>query len=184
MLNGRIVTLRPIRATDLPAMREWFRDTATARTWGRAPIIADTAFEEDLAGKFSRFGASGYFAIEDVQGQLIGRAEYEHLDPIDRTAEVMIMLGSPASRGKGAGTDALVTLLAHLFRDRQAERVWLTVLAWNEAAIRAYEKVGFVHEGRLIEDCWVDGEPHDQLVMGILRTEFEARWPATRHGER
>ena len=182
MLEGRIVTLRPFRATDLPIMREWFRDPSTARTWGRAPLVADDAFEADLAGKFSRFDASGYFAIDDKQGQLIGRAEYEHLDPVDRTVEIMIMLGSPASRGKGAGTDALVTLLTHLFRDRQAKRVWLTVLAWNLAAIRTYEKVGFVHEGRLVGDCWVDGQLHDQLVMGILRPEFEARWPASRPG--
>lgn len=179
MLKGRIVTLRPFRAADLPAMREWFRDPATARTWGRAPIVVDNAFEADLAGKFSRFDSSGYFAIEDEQGSLIGRAEYEHLDPIDRTAEVMILLGSPESRGKGAGTDALVTLLAHLFRDRQAERVWLTVLAWNEAAIRTYEKIGFVREGRFVEDCWVDGELHDQLAMGILKEEFEARCPVS-----
>jgi RimJ/RimL family protein N-acetyltransferase len=183
MLKGRIVTLRAFRATDLPIMREWFRDPATAHTWGRSPIVADDAFEADLSGKFSRFDANGYLAIDDEEGQLIGRADYENLDPIDRTVEVMIMLGSPASRGKGAGTDALLTLLTHLFRDRQAERVWLTVLTWNEPAIRTYEKLGFVREGHLIEDHWIDGEPNDQLVMGILRDEFEAKWPASRQNE-
>jgi RimJ/RimL family protein N-acetyltransferase len=179
MLKGRIVTLRPFRAADLPVMREWFRDPATARTWGRAPIVGDDAFSADLSAKFSRFDVSGYFAIDDAQDQLIGRADYEGFDPVDRSVEVMIMIGTPASRGKGAGTDALVTLLAYLFRDRQAERVWLTVLTGNEPAIKTYEKIGFVREGRLVEDHWIDGKLHDQLVMGILRNEFDAKWPAT-----
>lgn len=182
MLKGRVVTLRPFRASDLPSMREWFRDPETARTWGRSPIVTEDAFESDLNGKFKAFGESGYFAIDDDQRHFIGRAEYEHLDPVDRAVEIMIMLGAASSRGKGAGADALVTLLHHLFRDRQVERVWLTVLTWNEAAIRTYEKVGFVHEGRLVDDCWIDGEPHDQFVMGILRDEFEAKLLLSRPG--
>jgi RimJ/RimL family protein N-acetyltransferase len=180
MLRGQVVTLRPFRAEDLPLMREWFRDPATARTWARTPIVADDAFERDLHDKFSRFDRSGYFAIDDERGNLIGRADFEGLDPVDRTTEVMIVLGSPTSRGKGAGTDALLTLLAYLFHDRQAERVWLTVFDWNEAAIRTYEKVGFVREGRFIDDHWVAGRVHDQIAMGILKSEFDARWPANR----
>ena len=69
-----------------------------------------------------------------------------------------------------------MTLLRYLFDDRQLERVWLTVLAWNEPAIASYKKVGFVVEGRLKEDCWIEGALHDQLILGILREEFNARW--------
>ncbi|MGH2548117.1 MAG: GNAT family N-acetyltransferase, partial [Thermomicrobiales bacterium] len=104
MLNGRLVTLRPFRSGDLPIMREWFRDPETARYWGLSPIVPDDKFESDLAGKFQVFGQSGYFAIEDNAGNLVGRVEYEHFDPIDRTAEIMIMLGRSESRGKGIGT--------------------------------------------------------------------------------
>lgn len=175
MLWGEQVVLRPFRADDLPIMRKWLRDPETAHTWGRAPIVTDDAFEADLAGRFTRFDQAGYFAIEDEQGALIGRIEYEQLDPIDRTVELMIMLGSPERRGRGLGTDALRTLILHLFSDRQIERVWLTVLAWNTAAIRTYEKIGFVREGLRREDIWLDGAWHDQLVMGLIRREFHDR---------
>lgn len=161
-------------------MREWFRDPETSRYWGLSPIVPENQFEADLAGKFQKFERDGYFAIEDATGKLVGRAEYEHFDAIDRTAEIMILLGRSETRGKGIGFDALVTLLAYLFRDRRAERAWLTVLTWNEAAIRLYEKVGFAHEGRLVSDCWVGGEYHDQFVMGVLREEFETKWSASR----
>jgi len=182
MLRGAHVTLRPFRADDLPRMREWMRNPETARTWARAPIAPDHLFEEDLAGKFSRFDASGYFAIDDASGHLIGRIEYEQLHPVDRCAEVMVMLGEPTTRGKGLGTDAMVTLLRHLFDDRQLHRAWLTVIANNEPAIASYKKVGFAVEGRLKEDVWIAGEAHDQLVMGILRDEFLKKW-AKKSGE-
>jgi len=178
MLNGPLVTLRPFRADDLPRMREWMRDPETSRTWARAPIVPDSRFEDDLAGKFKRFDTSGYFAIDDSQGHFVGRIEFENLQLVDRTAEVMIMLGEPSARGKGIGTDAMVTLLRYLFDGRQLERVWLTVITWNEAAIASYKKVGFIVEGRLREDCWIEGALHDQLVLGILRAEFNAKWNA------
>ena len=80
------------------------------------------------------------------------------------------MLGEPSSRGKGLGTDAMVTLLRYLFDDRQLERVWLSVLTWNEPAIASYKKVGFVVEGMLKEDCWIEGALHNQLYW-----EFSAQ---------
>jgi RimJ/RimL family protein N-acetyltransferase len=159
-------------------MREWFRDPNTARTWGRSPLIADGEFESDLTGRFGRFDRSGYFAIQDEQGHLVGRVDYEHLDPVDRTVELMIMIGDRGSRGRGIGSDALRTLIHHLFTDRQIERVGLTVLAGNAPAIRTYEKLGFVREGVRREDVWIDGAWHDQLVMGLLKSEFHERRPA------
>jgi RimJ/RimL family protein N-acetyltransferase len=167
----------PFRADDLPRLREWMRDSELARTWARPPIVPDNAFERDLPGKFSRFAEPGFFAIDDSYGHLVGRIEFEQLQLVDRTPEVMIALGEPSARGKGLGTDAMVTLLRHLFDDPQVERVWLTVLAWNEPAIDSYRKVGFVVEGRLKDDCWMEGASHGQVIMGILREEFHTGWP-------
>jgi RimJ/RimL family protein N-acetyltransferase len=47
------------------------------------------------------------------------------------------------------------------------------VLAYNERAIRAYQKCGFVVEGRERETAFVDGKWHDDLMMGLLSTEFQ-----------
>jgi RimJ/RimL family protein N-acetyltransferase len=112
-------------------MREWLRNPETARTWGRAPIVTDDTFEDDLGGRFRHFEQAGYFAIEDEHGDLVGRIDYEHLDPVDRTAELMIMIGGAEHRGRGIGSDALRTLIHHLFRaggypsGRRLDRWWL-----------------------------------------------------------
>ena len=52
-------------------------------------------------------------------------------------------------------------------------RVWLTAIGYNTRAVRAYERVGFKHEGVLRQAILRDGEHYDGLVMGLLREEWE-----------
>ena len=47
----------------------------------------------------------------------------------------------------------------------------------NPRAIACYERVGFVHEGRLRNARWIRGAYIDQLVMGLLREEWMAAPP-------
>ena len=51
-------------------------------------------------------------------------------------------------------------------------RITLFVNATNTQAIRAYEKAGFGHEGRLQEAAFTRGAREDQLVMGLLAGEL------------
>jgi RimJ/RimL family protein N-acetyltransferase len=186
VIEGTLVSLRPFRAADLPVMRSWFDDPSVMRFWGqRQPVVGERAFEADLAGRFSRFDRDGYFAIVPkvapgglplVFDEPIGRIEWEGLDPQTRSTEVMILVGNPDYWGGGFGTDAMVNLLRYLFWSRNLHRVSLSVLAWNARALRSYEKAGFVREGLLRSDVFDGGRFHDQVVMAILRPEFEARW--------
>jgi RimJ/RimL family protein N-acetyltransferase len=180
VIEGRLVRLRPIRRADLPRLRSWHDAPGVARYWGQAtPLVREDQFEEDLSGRFARFDECGYLAIvplEPEDAPLIGRVEWEALDRHNRSAEVMILIGDPAYWGHGFGTDTLVALLRYLFHAQGLHRVSLSVLSWNERAIRSYEKVGFVAEGVLRDDVYDDGRYHDQTVMGILRHEFDARW--------
>lgn len=173
MLRGERITLRPIVADDLPTMREWFRDRALAATWARHPVAPENHLAGDLADRFSTFDREGHFAVLDESGTLIGRIDFDDLEPIDRTAELSILIGADHGRGRGYGADACHTLIQHLFDDRQIVRVWLSVLAWNAPAIRLYEKLGFVHEGTLKELIWLDGSWHDLLIMGLLKDEYQ-----------
>lgn len=178
IVEGR-VRLRPFQERDLPLLQGWFDDSDVMHFWGmpNTPVVGQR-FAEDLAGRFSRFEDAGYFAIDLNDGTTIGRVEFERLSSETRSAEVMILIGNRGAWGKGCGTDAMVALLRYLFHTRNLHRVSLTVLAWNGRAIRSYEKAGFTVEGLLRDDLYFEGVYHDQIVMSILRHEFDARWPA------
>jgi RimJ/RimL family protein N-acetyltransferase len=72
----------------------------------------------------------------------------------------------------GLGTDAVRTLCRFGFHEMNLRRVTLHVYANNPRGVRAYEKVGFVEEGRLRRDHFADGTYVDVVVMGLLAEEL------------
>jgi RimJ/RimL family protein N-acetyltransferase len=55
--------------------------------------------------------------------------------------------------------------------------VALTVFEFNERAVRAYLRCGFVVEGRAREAIWRDGRWWDEVGMSILASEWQERRP-------
>jgi RimJ/RimL family protein N-acetyltransferase len=51
-------------------------------------------------------------------------------------------------------------------------RIFLRVDADNSGGIRAYEKAGFIHEARLRQAGFRDGDYRDELIMSVLRSEW------------
>lgn len=74
--------------------------------------------------------------------------------------------------GKGYGTDLMKLILRYAFLEVNLRRVTLTVFEYNPRAIRAYEKAGFRHEGRIRGGLYRDGKRYDELFMGVLREEW------------
>jgi RimJ/RimL family protein N-acetyltransferase len=109
-----------------------------------------------------------------LDGEAVGRCTIFHEDALARWGEVGIAL-IPEARGSGVGTAALAQLIAFAFVRRNLRRLHLTVLASNAAGIAAYRKVGFVEEGRRREHCWVRGRYEDEVLMGLLRSEWAGR---------
>lgn len=76
--------------------------------------------------------------------------------------------------GRGFGSKAIKLVLGYAFGAMQLHRISVRVLAYNDRAIRAYEKCGFVPEGRERETAFVDGHWYDDIIMGVLAHEFAA----------
>lgn len=79
-----------------------------------------------------------------------------------------IVMGVLAShRGRGIGTK-LLARVEELARSQGIHRMELEVFEKNEAAIRLYEKLGFVEEGRRREAIKTPGGYEDIIWMGKL----------------
>ena len=70
-------------------------------------------------------------------------------------------------RGRGIGAALLATTL-EAARQRGITRVELHVREHNTRAIRLYEKFGFVREGLLRRDVFVDGAYENGVLMALL----------------
>jgi aminoglycoside 6'-N-acetyltransferase len=111
----------------------------------------------------------------ELDGAVIGLVQfYEELTPKYRHAAIDLFI-DPAFHGRGLGTEVLRTLVRHLIDDRGHHRITIDPATANEAAIRAYEKVGFRPVGvmrRYERD--VDGAGwHDGLLMELVVNEAQ-----------
>ena len=98
--------------------------------------------------------------------------------PENRRAMLAIMIGEKEYWGRGYGQEAVALLLDYGFSILNLNSVELGVFAFNERAIRCYERVGFRRVGMTRESRIVGGEKHDTVLMDILASEFEG--PAVR----
>ena len=94
--------------------------------------------------------------------------------PKDRCATLGIALGREYI-GRGYGTDAMRVIVGYGFREMGLHRIQLSVAPFNPAGIRAYQKAGFVEEGRQRESVLHDGRWYDEVLMSILDHEWAAR---------
>ncbi|MEO8357300.1 MAG: GNAT family protein [Chloroflexota bacterium] len=95
-----------------------------------------------------------------------------YLDLIHSEAWVGIGIGERDFWGKGYGTDMMKICLRYAFSELGVQRVALGLHAYNERALRSYEKAGFRLEGRTRQDMLREGKRTDTLWMGILREEW------------
>jgi len=85
-----------------------------------------------------------------------------------------ISIGERDYWGRGYGTDAMRLAVQYAFLELGLRRVSLGLHAYNERALKSYQKVGFKMEGRMRGEGLRDGVRYDSLWMGILREEWLA----------
>ncbi|WP_420011450.1 GNAT family N-acetyltransferase [Tateyamaria sp.] len=106
--------------------------------------------------------------IIEADGKLVGGVRLHTLNYSDKRAQIAIGIVDADALGKGLGTRAMRLLAAHAFDTLGLHRLGCRVLAFNTRAIAAYEKVGFVVEGREREAALIGGAWHDDLILGLL----------------
>jgi diamine N-acetyltransferase len=79
-----------------------------------------------------------------------------------------------SSPGHGYGRSLLNNIVSAAFEETDAWRVWLGVFPENLRARRAYEAVGFRAEGIARGSAYFGGVHRDELIMALLRPEWQA----------
>jgi RimJ/RimL family protein N-acetyltransferase len=174
-LVGETVVLRRHRPENLAAFRRWYSDAEVARLtrYRDGPMRPD---------EIDRFFTARVLGIDSLtlavhlraKDRLIGSCAFSQLDADNGSALFHITIGEKDLWGRGYGTEATRLMLAHAFTNMGLHRVSLAVFAFNERAIRSYEKVGFVVEGRARDAIYRDGRYWDEIDMSMLESEWRA----------
>lgn len=101
----------------------------------------------------------------------VGSVYIRDIDHTHHKGEYGIFIGEESARGKGIGTSAAKLMIEYGFQELGLHRIYLRVLNGNEQAVRSYEKAGFVKEGYLKEDAYINGKYVDIVWMAIVNEE-------------
>ncbi len=122
----------------------------------------------------SRSHTDRVFAIETLEGRLVGSVGLHAIRWIDRKAELAVMIGERDCWNRGYGSWAVREVLRRGFEEMSLRRIYLRVASDHDAAIRVYRKCGFQSEGLLRKDRYVGRGYADTLMMSVLKEEFAA----------
>jgi RimJ/RimL family protein N-acetyltransferase len=184
VVTGSGVILRRHVPTNLEAFRRWYADPEIARLarYQEAPMRPEEV-ERFFAARVVGDAALAMAIHERSTGRLIGTCAFSQLDGENGSALYHITIGEKDAWGHGYGTEATQLMLDHAFGSLGLHRIALFVFEFNERAIRAYGRCGFVIEGRSRESIWRDGRWWDELAMSVLESDWRRRRLATTDGE-
>ena len=114
-------------------------------------------------------------ARDDV---LIGMVSSYWISQETNWRAVGIVIFNPAYWGKGYGYEALGLWSQYLF-DHHPDFVRLDLRTWsgNVGMMRLAEKLGYQEEARFRMARLVDGQYYDGMGYGVLREEWQGRYP-------
>ncbi|QZX99927.1 GNAT family N-acetyltransferase [Halobaculum rubrum] len=140
-------TMQPSRPYSLNEIRSLFTADPESSSAVRFVVAVDT----------EAVGLVGY-SIEDTSAGIAEPSCWIH----------------PSNWGEGYGSEAIELLVEYGFKQRRLHKFVAEVVEFNDASKRLVEKVGFVEEGRLREQDFVDGQYHDCVLYGLLATEWQS----------
>ena len=181
MIIGHRIRFRAVERGDLPTFVTWLNDPEVQQGIMIHHPFSQAEEENWYEGMIKHPIDEHVMGIEvretepdagEEQWKLIGNLAFNEIDWRNRAAEFGIMIGDKKYWNRGYGTEAVLLLVNHGFNTLNLNRIFLRVFENNPRAIRAYEKAGFVHEGRLRQAEFRDGKYIDVLMMSRLKDEF------------
>lgn len=172
-----MITLRPYTESDFYRTLAWIDSYEMLVQWAGPvqfsyPLTIEQLrhYSADIAAVQS---VRRIFAAVDEHGCVCGQIELGALDFVNETATVCRVLVSPEARGKGFCLAMMRAILSYGFEAMRFRRIDLRVYSFNTAAIRCYEKAGFVKEGVLRQSVKMGDGYWDTVLMGMLREEWD-----------
>jgi ribosomal-protein-alanine N-acetyltransferase len=166
--------LRPFTSADADALFALHSSAYVLRYWDAPPWSERARAERFIAacGRMAEEGSGARLAMDRVSDKaFIGWCGLTRWNPDYRSASMGYCLDD-AAWGHGYATEAGRALLQWAFDTLDLNRVQAETDTRNAASARVLEKLGFVREGTLREDCVVNDEVSDSWVYGLIRRQW------------
>ena len=173
-LHTTHLRLRPFTDADADALFAMHSNAYVLRYWDSPPWTDPERAQRFIAAcrDLAEEGTGARLAMERASdGIFLGWVSLTRWNRDYRSAAMGFCLEQSAW-GHGYATEAAGAVLQWAFATLDLNRVQAEADTRNAASARVLEKLGFVLEGTLREDCVVNGDVSDSWVYGLLRREW------------
>ncbi len=176
-LHTARMQLRPFTGADADALYALHSSADVLRYWDAPPWTEPARAERFITAcrQMAEEGSGARLAMDRVSdSSFLGWCSLTRWNPDYRSASLGYCLDA-AAWGHGYATEAARSILQWAFDTLDLNRVQAETDTRNAASARVLEKLGFVREGTLREDCVVNGEVSDSWVYGLLRRQWQSQ---------
>ncbi|GAA3695879.1 GNAT family protein [Arthrobacter ginkgonis] len=179
-LRGERALLRPFEPADIEAMGPILADPEVLHLTGSVHTSADLVDRPTVLDAKTRLwyrtraeqpDRMDLAVVDPASGECVGEIVLNDWEPGNQTCNLRILIG-PRGRGRGLGTEAIRLLLDYAFAQTDLFRIELEVYTFNTRALRVYERVGFIPEGRRRAAHVFDGVRFDAITMSVLLPDW------------
>ena len=166
--------LKPFSPEHFSLLASWFPTETDLIQWGgsklRFPL--DDAQMNAMLSDASENQPDRLSWMALLENCSVGHAQL-HFDWKNGNATLARVAIAPAFRGQKLAVTMLNVVIAEAFKSPRIMRLELNVFSFNQSAIQAYKRLGFVVEGIRRSSVAVGHERWDSVMMAILRSDYK-----------
>lgn len=170
-LDGASVVLEPFNEGFVSeAYLGWLKDEETTRWLVKAGPEVGLDEVRSFCRQMMDSPDDCFFAVLLREtGRHVGNLRIGAIDWAGRTSRFGVMIGDPAARGRGLGTELMGLVERFCFQGLGLDELRFPVVAAHAGAMRMYEKVGYAVVGPWPEDFVKDGRSWPMVAMTKTR---------------
>lgn len=173
---GEKLILRAIEEKDLEILRDFINDPEIEKYGAGYSFPVSTQNQKQWYMNFLNNKSEIRVMIELKSGETVGTCSLTNIDWKNRCAFLggIKIINKPELRGTGIGFETISIFMNYCFNELQLNRLEGSIIEYNVASRKLFiEKCGWKIEGVQRKKIYRNGRYHDNLIVAILKEDFE-----------
>lgn len=170
-IEGKDIYLRSITLDDTEDIVCWRNSLRVLKNFIYQAEFTKESHEEWMYNRVMTGEVVQFIICLKENDRPVGSVYFRDIDKKNKKAEYGIFIGEDDCVGKGIGSETARLAVAYARDEMKLHKLMLRVFADNKAAVRSYEKAGFVQEGCLKDEHFSGGRYRDLILMAVIFPE-------------
>lgn len=179
MWKGRKIILRQLTADDAKIVQKWYVDKEFRMAYNEYDSVEIDAIRREILQSTADISDPKsdkmiYLVLRKTDQRPIGLACLRQIDRRNGNAEIVLGIGEKDMRLAGYGVDILIVLLDIVYYKLGLEKAYLRIYDNHDLGLRSALSFGFITEGKMRKQGFLEGKYVDLWILGLLKEEYEA----------